>query len=61
MYDSEEMLFSSQENSMHEENEFLMLDGVLLSITSHKERERERESEMHINVESKNSRMQGRC
>ena len=63
MYDSEEMLFSSQENSMHEENEFLMLDGVLLSITSHKEREREREREreMHINVESKNSRMQGRC
>ena len=30
---------------MHEENEFLMLDGVLLSITSHKERERERERE----------------
>lgn len=46
---------------MHEENEFLMLDGVLLSITSHKEKEREREREMHISVESKNSRMQGRC
>lgn len=30
---------------MHGENEFLMLDGVLVSITSHGKREREKERE----------------
>ena len=53
---------------MHGENEFLMLDGVLVSITSHgkrREKERERERERKIKGEastpvsgSKNSRMQ---